>query len=346
MPRPAPPFQAHGLEDTTYVYDLGNTVRLFRSWRAAMPRVAPFYAVKCNPEPAILRLLAALGAGFDCASKAELEAVLSLGVSPDRVIFAHPCKRLAELRYAADVGVGLTTFDTEGELAKVAAAYPGVGLVMRVRCDDPEVRRGAGRAGRRPRAAGAAWLLSLRKWASLPLPPSPRPRPPRPCLPLPQARVPLGLKYGCDPDDAPALLAAAAALGLRVVGVSFHVGSSCKNLAAFDAAIATAARIFAAGAAAGHTMNLLDIGGGFTGRFDARGHVVFGDIGRTINAALAAHFPPEGGVRVIAEPGRYFAEAFATYACHVNGWRQRSGEAGERLMDYYITDGLYGSMNW
>jgi hypothetical protein len=131
--------RAHGLEDTTYVYDLANTVRLFRSWRAAMPRVAPFYAVKCNPEPALLRLLAALGAGFDCASKAELEAVIALGVPRDRVIFAHPCKRPADLRFASDVGVQLTTFDTEGELAKVAARYPGVGLVMRVRCDDPDV---------------------------------------------------------------------------------------------------------------------------------------------------------------------------------------------------------------
>lgn len=119
--------QAHGLDDTTYVYDLGNTIRLFRAWRAAMPRVAPFYAVKCNPEPALLRLLAALGAGFDCASKAELEAVSALGVSQDRVIFAHPCKRPADLRYASSAGVQLTTFDTEGELGKVRAARARLG---------------------------------------------------------------------------------------------------------------------------------------------------------------------------------------------------------------------------
>jgi len=163
--------QAHGLDDTAYVYDLGNLIRLFRSWRAAMPRVHPFYAVKCNPEPALLRLLAALGAGFDCASKAELESVMALGVARDRMIFAHPCKRPADLRFASDAGVQLTTFDTEGELSKVAAMYPGVGLVMRVRCDDPEVRawgqergegRGccwcrppAGRAGSSVQGAGA-----------------------------------------------------------------------------------------------------------------------------------------------------------------------------------------------
>jgi ornithine decarboxylase len=62
-----------------------------------------------------------------------------------------------------------------------------------------------------------------------------------------------------------------------------------------------------------------------------------------------------GKLRIIAEPGRYFAEAFATYACFVNGWREREVPRGEdasedgspaaAAYDYYITDGLYGSMN-
>jgi hypothetical protein len=42
--------EAHGLDDTTYIYDLGNTTRLFKAWCGALPRVKPFYAVKCNPE--------------------------------------------------------------------------------------------------------------------------------------------------------------------------------------------------------------------------------------------------------------------------------------------------------
>lgn len=112
---------------------------LRRAWRGAMPRVQPFYAVKCNPEPALLKLLAALGAGFDCASKAELEAVLALGVPKDKIIFAHPCKRSCDLRFCRDVGVQVTTFDTESELTKVAATCPSIQLVLRVRCDDPEV---------------------------------------------------------------------------------------------------------------------------------------------------------------------------------------------------------------
>lgn len=56
-------------------------------------------------QPALLKLLASLGAGFDCASKAELEAVLALGVDKERIIFAHPCKRPCDLRFARDAGI-------------------------------------------------------------------------------------------------------------------------------------------------------------------------------------------------------------------------------------------------
>jgi ornithine decarboxylase len=108
-----------------------------------------------------------------------------------------------------------------------------------------------------------------------------------------------------------------------VIGVSFHVGSGCKNLGAYSAAIATARNVFDIGAELGHEMRLLDIGGGFTGHFDAHGHVQFGDIARTINTAIGQHFPVESGVRVIAEPGRYFAETRAALIVPVYGKRDR-----------------------
>lgn len=84
-----------------------------------MPRVHPCYAVKCNPDEGLLAVLAALGAGFDCASEAEVAQVLALGVAPERVVYAHPCKPPKQIRWAAQHGVNLTTFDTESELAKV-----------------------------------------------------------------------------------------------------------------------------------------------------------------------------------------------------------------------------------
>lgn len=70
-----------------------------------MPRVTPFYAVKCNPDGAIMRCLAALGCGFDCASAKEMADVLAMGVPPRRIIFAAPCKRPTDLGYAVAAGV-------------------------------------------------------------------------------------------------------------------------------------------------------------------------------------------------------------------------------------------------
>ena len=123
--------------DTMYFYDLAQVARMHAAWVAALPRVVPYYAVKCNPEPALLAALEALGCGFDCASQAELSQVVGrMGVSPGRVIFANPCKRPADIALARRLGVARTTFDTECELLKIAAAYPSAGCVLRLRCDD------------------------------------------------------------------------------------------------------------------------------------------------------------------------------------------------------------------
>lgn len=94
--------------------------RLYIAWREAMPRVHPCYAVKCNPDDGMLAVLAAMGAGFDCASEAEIEKVLALGVSPERIIYAHPCKPPKQIRFAATNGINLTTIDTVSELNKVS----------------------------------------------------------------------------------------------------------------------------------------------------------------------------------------------------------------------------------
>lgn len=88
-------------------------------------------------------------------------------------------------------------------------------------------------------------------------------------------------------------------------------------------------------------MSLLDIGGGFCAAppedalTPAR---VMGGVPAAVNAALDAHFPVSGGVRVIAEPGRYFAEGAATLACMVYGVRN-GGACSGASRDYWITDG-------
>ena len=82
------------VEDAFFICDLADVVRKMNIWREQLPRVTPFYAVKCNEDPALLAMLVKLGASFDCASKAEIKRIIDLQVSPDRIIFAQPCKQV------------------------------------------------------------------------------------------------------------------------------------------------------------------------------------------------------------------------------------------------------------
>ena len=84
----------------------------------------------------MLRLLALLGNGFDCASKAEIDAVLKLGVDPSRIIYAQPCKTNSHIRHVAKVGVKQMTFDNADELYKIKSLFPGAELFLRILTDD------------------------------------------------------------------------------------------------------------------------------------------------------------------------------------------------------------------
>ncbi|KAL8622515.1 hypothetical protein ACOMHN_034178 [Nucella lapillus] len=119
-------------EDAFFLADLGDVVRKYEKWTELLPRVELFYAVKCNPDLAVLKLLAHLGTGFDCASKDEISRVLKLGVKPSRIVYANPCKQNGFIRYAAKENVDLMTFDNEAELYKLKAAFPNARLVLRI----------------------------------------------------------------------------------------------------------------------------------------------------------------------------------------------------------------------
>lgn len=119
-----------------FVADLGEVYRQHVRWISALPRVIPHYAVKCNPDTEVLKLLASLGTGFDCASKAEIQQVLQLGVQSDRIIYANPCKAASYIKYAGTVGVQATTFDNAEELHKIANINPRAQLYLRIVTDD------------------------------------------------------------------------------------------------------------------------------------------------------------------------------------------------------------------
>jgi ornithine decarboxylase len=149
------------------------------------------------------------------------------------------------------------------------------------------------------------------------------------------AKVDLGTKYGAHADEVVPLLLAAQRAGLGVVGVSFHVGSGGSRTDVYRDAIEAARGAFDAAAALGMPpMRVLDIGGGFVAG------ATFDEAAAVINEALVKHFGDLPCVEVIGEPGRYFAETAFTLAARVIGKRTR-GEVRE----YWIDDGLYGSLN-
>jgi len=297
-------------DDARFVVDLGTVHRMMEQWVKLLPRVQPFYAVKCNEDPMILRALESMGTGFDCASASEFERVLAMGVPPDRIIYANPTKQPSHLKLAKAAGVLRMTFDNYDELVKVATVFPEAELVLRVLVDDS---------------------YSVCK---------------------------LGIKYGAPPSHTRGLLRQAHDLGLSVVGVSFHVGSGCQSARAFSDAVIVARRVFDEGIEEGFDMTLLDIGGGFPGTDNrAQAPVQFDEIATVLTKALDTHFPEPCGVRIIAEPGRYFVCASHTEACCIISRRVMhhtdeeaaspdGGQAGSGdLVSYYINDGVYGSFN-
>jgi len=102
-------------------------------FRKALPRVEPFYAIKANPHPGILKILAAAGASFDVASLGEMDAVLAAGAPPSRIIFANTIKPAKSIAAAAARGVDLMTFDSEYELDKIAERAPGSRVIVRIK---------------------------------------------------------------------------------------------------------------------------------------------------------------------------------------------------------------------
>eukprot|EP00656_Telonema_subtile_P047143 TRINITY_DN5399_c0_g1_i1.p1 TRINITY_DN5399_c0_g1~~TRINITY_DN5399_c0_g1_i1.p1 ORF type:complete len:458 (+),score=96.92 TRINITY_DN5399_c0_g1_i1:224-1597(+) len=117
--------------------DLGQVERQFQKFTQLMPRVRPFYAVKANPDKAIVQTLFEAGAGFDCASAPEIEMVRAAGADGTTdVIFANCCKFPRDIAYAKSQGVSRMTVDNLDELEKIALHFPEAQVVIRIVTDD------------------------------------------------------------------------------------------------------------------------------------------------------------------------------------------------------------------
>jgi ornithine decarboxylase len=133
------------------VLDLGVVRDNFLAFTKALPDTRVFYAVKANPDPMILELLARLGSCFDTASVTEIEQVLAAGASPDRLSYGNTIKKERDIKRAYERGVRLFAVDCDAEVEKIARAAPGARVFCRMLCD----------------STGAEWPLS-RKFGCAP----------------------------------------------------------------------------------------------------------------------------------------------------------------------------------
>ena len=165
----------------------------------------------------------------------------------------------------------------------------------------------------------------------------------------------LSSKFGAPRAKWPLLMATAKKFGLQVVGVSFHVGSGCRDASRYEAALQDAREVFDMGAEYGMKMQILDIGGGFPGEThsmwnpadldvaadvddskigiavdsdneDGNGDhfMFFTEIAEVVAPMIDRLFDPS--IRVIAEPGRYFVAACATLCCSVIATRTNQSD--------------------
>ncbi|NNJ24993.1 type III PLP-dependent enzyme [Alienimonas chondri] len=141
-----------------FAYDGGILSDAVRSVRDTLPAGWElFYSMKANPAAAFLRFFLGRGCGIEVASAGELRQALDAGCEANEIIFAGPGKTDAELRLAAEAGVGELHLESVGEarrLARIAAGSPlRTRLAVRVN-PDAAVQGGAMRMGGRPSPFG------------------------------------------------------------------------------------------------------------------------------------------------------------------------------------------------
>ncbi|MEJ6649250.1 MAG: type III PLP-dependent enzyme [Burkholderiales bacterium] len=146
---------------------------------------------------------------------------------------------------------------------------------------------------------------------------------------------PLSGKFGVKPRDIDSILDVAVEIGADLCGLTFHVGSQCRNIENWNQAIETSKRIFQSMQAKGLKPELLNVGGGYPVRL-TKPIPSIEYIGSVIKDALDGI---GAEVRVTAEPGRYMVSDAAYFVCQVIG---TATKGDERWM--YLDAGIFGGL--
>ena len=269
-----------------FIVDHAELRKNFKAFRKLFPRVQPYYAVKANPAPEIVRTLYKLGGSFDVASMPEFDIVYeNIKDMPtkqrqdwiwDKIIYANPIKAVKTLE-ALDQYKPLVTYDNSEEIQKIKKYAPHAGLALRIK------------------------------------------------VPNTGAMVELSSKFGASPGQAVDLILEATAAGLGVEGLSFHVGSQCTNFENFVQALHLAHSIFKESESRGVKLKLVDIGGGFPAPYITDSSVQPIELlAERLNPEFDRLFAK--GIEILAEPGRFMVATTATLVASVIGKANRDGK--------------------
>ena len=254
-----------------YVYSTASMLRQARVLKSALaglggasgdPLIA--FAVKANPNPAVLATLAAEGLGADVVSGGEYLRARAAGIAADRIVFSGVGKTAAEMALALDGGLCQFNLESvpEAEMLSRIAAARGVEAAVALRVN-PDVD------------AGSHAKISTGSAHN---------------------------KFGVAIGDAVAACARIEALpGLGLVGVAVHIGSQLTRLAPLEAAFERLGGLIRALRAEGHDIRTADLGGGLGLAYDpaAPPPPTTADYG-----AMVARVTSGWGTRLIFEPGR------------------------------------------
>ncbi len=218
-----------------YVYSTATMVRHAQVFSEALNQLpqAPLiaFAVKANPNAAVLATLAAAGLGADVVSGGELLRAVNAGVSADRIVFSGVGKTADEMALALNHGIYQFNLESEPEAEMLSAVAVSLGKVAPVAFRiNPDVD------------AGTHAKISTGKSEN---------------------------KFGVAYDRAQAAYAMARDLpGLSVQGVAVHIGSQLTDLAPLEAAFGRIGGLIESLRRAGHRIDVADLGGGLGVPYD------------------------------------------------------------------------------
>lgn len=265
---------AEAVGTPVYVYSAATLRRHARVFQEALsglgsPLVA--FAVKANPNIAVLKLLGQAGLGADVVSEGEMRRALLAGIPPERIVFSGVGKTDAEMRAALEAGILQLNVESAEELERLSAVATAMGRTASVAIRvNPDVD------------AGTLAKISTGKAEN---------------------------KFGVPIDQVEAVYArAASSPGIRPVGIAAHIGSQLFDLAPLAAAYARLGNLVARLRAQGLPVERVDLGGGLGIPYDPALPPPPSptDYGAMVRDVVAA-WPDSIGLQLMFEPGRLIA---------------------------------------